>query len=214
MILVLENEVRPEIRYFVPEITRALSESRVYDFADEGGRPDVADVDGVVVAGSTAGVYEADEYPWMAEQRAFVRELVDEEVPTYGICFGHQLINEALGGTVEHVGLRAELVEVELADDPLFEGVEEVIPVIHGDVVTERGDGMAVVGSADYYENFATRHRDAPVWTTQYHPEFTARLADRVEADFEWQENEHSFDEVTAVRSLANFERLATSGAY
>lgn len=220
MLLVLENEIDPETRYFVPEIVRHLRsaeadvEIEVYDYASEGGQPSLRGVEGVVVGGSTAGVYEAETYPWMNEQKEFVRDLVARRMPTLGVCFGHQLVNDALGGHVEHHGLHAELVRADLRDVPLFEGVSPIIPAVHGDVVTKRGTGLFSIASTNGYENFATRHRDAPVWTVQYHPEFTERLKARIAADFDWTENRRSFADVTASRTLSNFARLAaeTSG--
>lgn len=209
MLLVLENEVDPETRYFVPEIRRYLDDSEVYTYADEGGRPSLESVDGVVVSGSTAGIYERDDYPWMDDALALVEELVEREIPTLGVCFGHQLLNTALGGRVEHRGLTNELVRATLDSDPIFEGVNDVIPAVHGDHVVERGEDMEVIASTDYYENFATRHHDAPVWTMQYHPEFTGDLLPRIESDFDWQENDLSFEDVSVEQTLRNFEELA-----
>ena len=70
---------------------------------------------------------------------------------------------------------------------------------------------MRVIGSVEGYENFATRHRNAPVWTVQYHPEFTDRLKSRIRADFGWTENRHSFEDVTAARTLSNFAQLVNA---
>jgi GMP synthase (glutamine-hydrolysing) len=207
MILVLENEVDLEERYLVDEMTRYLPRSEVYDYAREGGQPDLSEVDGVVVGGSTAGVYEEDENRWMREQKELIRELVERRVPVLGICFGHQIVNDALGGTVEYSGVRrAELVSANLGDDPLFDGVSDVVPVLHSDFVTETGEGMEVVGTAEYYDSFATRHRDAPVWTVQYHPEFTPNVKHLGNG---WSENHLSFGDSTATRTLENFYALA-----
>lgn len=213
MLLVLENEVDPDKRYFVPEIVRYLSEYDVYPFAEDGGRPSLDEVDGVVVSGSTAGVYDRDVYSWMDEEAELIRELVDREVPTLGVCFGHQLVNDALGGRVEHRGLTNELVRADLTDDSLFEGVNDVIPAVHGDHVVETGERMEPVASAPHSENFATRHRDAPVWTVQYHPEFTDRLLPRIERDFGWQDNDLSFADVSVEETFRNFERLAVDAS-
>lgn len=209
VILVLENEVDPDTRYFVPEIVRYLpDEVTIHDAVHEGGRPSFRDIDGVVLAGSTAGVYDADEHSWIAEEKTFVHDLLTHQIPTLGICFGHQLVNDALGGRIEHQGLKAELVEANLRDDPLFESVSSTIPAVHGDVVVKSGSGMESIASVENYEFFAARHADAPIWTIQYHPEFTARLRERIARDFGWRENDHSFEDVTASRTLSNFSRL------
>ncbi|MGQ4554583.1 glutamine amidotransferase-related protein [Halobellus sp. GM3] len=212
MIVVFENEVDPDTRYFVPAIRRHLEAAgarvRVYPYAEQGGRPDALDdADGVVLSGSTAGVYESNSHPWMDELREVVRELRDERVPTLGVCFGHQIVNDALGGRVEHRGLHSGIESVSLADDPLFAGVGSRVPMIHGDFVVELGEGMAPIATADYYEYLGTRHRDAPLWTVQYHPEFTAAQLPNIESTFEWPSNDRDrdFGDVTAERTFANF---------
>lgn len=218
VILVLENEVDPDGRYFVPEIRRHLEAAgatvRVHPYADTGGRPDlVGDADAVVLSGSTAGVYETATYPWMDDLRELVRDLRDDRVPTLGICFGHQLVNDAFGGRVEHRGLRKGIETVRLGDDPLFEGVGARVPIVHGDFVVELGEGLRPIADADYHEHIATRHRDAPVWTVQYHPELTAALLPRIDEDFGWPEDpdDRDFDGVTVERTLANFADLAAA---
>ncbi len=208
MLLVLENEVDPTFRYFVHEMATYLPEHRVYDYANEGGQPSLSGVDGVVVAGSTAGVYEREEYSWMEAEMELVRELVEREMPTLGVCFGHQIVNHALGGAVEHRGLTNELVRANLADDPIFDGVSPVVPAVHGDHVTELGEGMEPIASAEHNDYFATRHRDAPLWTTQFHPEFTGALLPRVSADFGWEETDLSFADVNGQRVFESFARL------
>ncbi|KTG11054.1 GMP synthase [Haloprofundus marisrubri] len=213
--------MNPKANYFVHELASYFPDAVVHDYARDGGPrtvaalddiesvDDVSTVDGVVLSGSTAGVYESDAYPWMDDQRTLVRDLLNENVPTLGVCFGHQLVNDALGGTVEHRGLKATLVSLDLADDPLFSGVDETVPMVHGDVVVDAGTGMEPIASADYYPLVATRHENAPLWTTQFHPEFTSALHGRVRRDFGWTDSERTFDEVTAARVFENFRRLA-----
>ena len=147
-------------------------------------------------------MYEADE------------ALVDHRIPTLGICFGHQIINAALGGTVKRRSLTAGLVRADLDIIPLFDDVEPVVPALHADHVTERSDCMERIGSTHHCHNFATRHRSAPVWTVQYHPELTEAIAtERVVSEFGWETGEFSHEESTATRTLSNFRRLAGRSA-
>ncbi|MXR40405.1 type 1 glutamine amidotransferase [Halobaculum sp. WSA2] len=209
MILVLDNAV--DGGYMAGEIVHFLPEARAYNYPNEDGDPNLDDVDGVVIGGSGAGVYDEPDQPWIADQKRLARRLVEEGVPTLGICFGHQILNAALGGAVEDSGTtRLHLRDAEFDDEPLFNGVEPTVPVLHSDVVTELGDGMEVIGRADYYEYFATRHRDSPVWSVQYHPEFTPRIVDEYDG---WEESARSFEESTATRTLANFADLVESYA-
>jgi GMP synthase-like glutamine amidotransferase len=56
--------------------------------------PDQADA--WLVTGSRHGVY--DDLPWIEPLKAFLRACIAARVPVVGICFGHQLLAEALGG--------------------------------------------------------------------------------------------------------------------
>ncbi|MXV62589.1 type 1 glutamine amidotransferase [Natronorubrum sp. JWXQ-INN-674] len=215
-ITVVRNEVDPDAEYHCDALAEFVSDAapgaRELDYPG-GERPDLERADGVVLTGSTAGVYEADERPWITEQERLVRELLDREIPTLGVCFGHQIVNRALGGTVEHVGTTARPVEAELDDDPLFEGVSPVVPVLHGDVVTESGDGLEIIGSADYYCAFATRHRTAPLWTVQFHPEFTPDLRERLAAEADWTEDACRLDDSDAYRVIENFASIVADSS-
>lgn len=205
---VVRSEPDPDSEYHCDALASWFPEAATVDFV-AGDRVPLEEVDGVVLSGSTAGVYEADDRPWIAEQESLVRELVDREIPTLGVCFGHQVVNAALGGTVEAAGMTTALVEAELGDDPIFDAVEPVVVSLHGDVVTELGDGLAPIASADHARIFGTRHRTAPVWTVQFHPEISAEHREDLTERFDWDERTFSFDDVTPGRVLENFERLA-----
>jgi GMP synthase (glutamine-hydrolysing) len=204
---VVRNEVDSDCEYHCDAVAARVPDAVEIDFV-AGERPPLEDADGVVLTGSTAAVYEADRRPWIADQEALVRDLVDREIPTLGVCFGHQVANAALGGTVENVGTTATLVETDLADDPLLEGVDPVVPAVHGDAVTEPGEGMDVIAAADHAPVFGTRHRSAPLWTVQFHPEITAAVRDRLVADFDWEAGQFSFEDVSADRVFENFRAL------
>lgn len=205
---VVRNEVDPECEYHCNALAAQFPTAEEIDFVG-GERVPLDEVDGVVLTGSTAAVYESDSRSWITEQEGLVRELVDREIPTLGVCFGHQVVNSALGGTVEEVSTTATLVEATLADDPLFDGVDPVVVSLHSDVVTESGKDMEIIASADHARVFGTRHRIAPLWIVQFHPEITASHRDNLVADFRWQSEQFSFEDVTAGRVFENFVRLA-----
>jgi len=209
MILVLDNVIDPNYGCLTEEITAHFDGVTVVSVPEGEPLPPIDDrVEAAILTGSSASVYDGDS-PWIRREERAVRSLVDRRVPTLGICFGHQLINAALGGTVEERALTAGLVRATLDEALLFDGVKPVAPVLHADHVTDRGDPMQVIGSTDYCRNFATRHRSAPVWTVQYHPELTERIArDRVAPDVGWTAGGYSYDDSTARRTLANFRRL------
>jgi GMP synthase-like glutamine amidotransferase len=74
-------------------------EFSVYD-VEQGEYPaDIDEVDAYLITGSKSSVYE--DKPWIARLIDFVRELHRRGKKLVGICFGHQLVAQALGGKTE-----------------------------------------------------------------------------------------------------------------
>src|SRR5690349_13005764 len=61
--------------------------------------PDPATLEAVLITGSSAGVYD-NHLNWMEPLRAFIRAAYAIRTPMVGICFGHQIMADALGGDV------------------------------------------------------------------------------------------------------------------
>ena len=57
-------------------------------------------MDLLVVMGGPMGVYEEDKYPWLKEEKAFIRSVIAAGVKVLGICLGSQLIAEVAGAKV------------------------------------------------------------------------------------------------------------------
>jgi len=211
-IAVVRNEIDPDRTYHCDAIAGALESTPVtvheLDYP-AGERPDLESVDGLVLSGSTVGVYDAPEEPWIDDETSLVETVIEQRLPTLGICFGHQLVNVALGGTVEARESTCRPVDAELDDEPLFSGCSSVVPAVHGDYVTAVGEDLEVVASTDYYPAYATRHREAPLWTVQFHPELTEAHRERLVADFGWPPD-RGFEEITATRVLDNFVSLVS----
>lgn len=205
MILILDTEVQSDYRYLGPEIqhhTPGPTEYRA--FVDDPTVPELSAVDGVILSGSTASVYDREQHsPWLEREFDIIRQCVADRIPLLGICFGHQAVNVALGGKVVEATRRATFVEMERTQaDEILDGVSEVVPVLHADLVTELGDKMVQTASTDYNEYFCSRHSEAPVWTVQFHPEFTERVSDRPS---DWAPGAYRFEEVRTTQVFQNF---------
>ncbi|MDA9944687.1 type 1 glutamine amidotransferase, partial [Paracoccaceae bacterium] len=69
---------------------------------DEGeALPALEGYDGLWVMGGPMDVWQEEAYPWLIAEKAFIQEAVEEKgLPFLGLCLGHQLLAEALGGSV------------------------------------------------------------------------------------------------------------------
>lgn len=129
---------------------------------------------GVVLSGSSAHVQDRE--PWMVRAEASLREIVARGVPVFGVCFGHQLLAQALGGEVQPNprGREISTVTIErLGADPLLEGLDERFQAnaCHSDTVSRLPPDAVVLGrnAADAHQivRFAPR-----AYGVQFHPEF------------------------------------------
>ncbi|MGE3772819.1 MAG: type 1 glutamine amidotransferase [Gammaproteobacteria bacterium] len=144
--------------------------------AHEGDLPaHVDDCDAWLVSGSRAGVYEA--LPWMASLLDWVRGVYAAGRPQLGICFGHQLLAEALGGRtlrapagwgIGNVVLR---LRATTAGAPTREALS--LYMAHQDQVVTLPPGATWLAETEHcaHAMFAMGDR---VLGLQAHPEFTA----------------------------------------
>ena len=114
----------------------------------------------------------------MLEAEAYLREVVRQDVPTFGICFGHQILAQALGGEVRRnprgreIGTRR--IE-KLADDPIFDGIPDVFDanVTHIDTVVVLPRGATALAKNDLEDHHAIRFTET-CYGVQFHPELDA----------------------------------------
>jgi GMP synthase (glutamine-hydrolysing) len=145
----------------------------IHDGATPGS---LADCDGWVISGSPASVYE--DHEWIRTGEEIVRTALAEERAIVGICFGHQLIAQALGGRVEKAevgwGIGAQRYDT-VRPLPYLDGPTTTLLASHHDQVVELPTDATVWSSAEYCPNagFTVGER---MLTMQGHPEFTPSL--------------------------------------
>lgn len=129
----------------------------------------------VIVTGSPASVLERT--PWMLRSEAYLRHCADRGTPILGVCFGHQLLAQALGGEVQRNpnGREMGTVKLELLQrDALLD--EQAQPFLanmtHVDSVTRLPDGAEVLARSAKDPNAVVRFSER-VWGVQFHPEIT-----------------------------------------
>jgi len=135
---------------------------------------DLNEFDAYLITGSKSSVY--DKELWIEKLMEFVRELNKFQKKLIGICFGHQLVAEALGGRVEKspkgwgVGVHTHIFN-ELPEWHDGESREFNILVSHQDQVVQNAHGAKVLAGSDFCEN-AVCQLDDHILTFQGHPEF------------------------------------------
>ena len=131
-----------------------------------------ADADGWLVTGSKHGAYE--DHPFIPPLEAFIRACYAADVPLVGICFGHQIVAQALGGTVERfeggwsLGRKAYAIE---GAGPLH------LNAWHRDQVTRPPREARTLGTAEGCAHAVLAYGDR-ILTVQPHPEFDAGVID------------------------------------
>jgi len=136
---------------------------------------DIDEVDAYLITGSKTGVYE--DKPWIPPLMDFVRELHSAQKPTIGICFGHQLIAQALGGKTRKSdkgwGIGVHSYEMQETPGWMSEPRDNFsLLVSHQDQVEELPPGARVIASSDFCP-MAMVQVDDHMLTFQAHPEFT-----------------------------------------
>jgi GMP synthase (glutamine-hydrolysing) len=142
--------------------------------ARRGELPSQNETAALVITGSPESV--ASRAPWILLAERSVAALVDAGVPTLGICFGHQLLGQALGGLVEAnpSGREMGTVEVELQqEDPLLGAPPGrlLANMSHRDSIT-RLPARATVLARTRLEPYAAVRFAPRAWGVQFHPEF------------------------------------------
>jgi GMP synthase (glutamine-hydrolysing) len=123
----------------------------------------------VILSGGPSSVYERG-------APSIDAAIFEAGVPTLGICYGFQVMAQALGGTVEHTG-RAEFGRTPLlVTEPtsvLFAGLppEQSVWMSHGDSVSRAPDGFAVTASSTGATVAAFEDRARRMAGVQFHPE-------------------------------------------
>jgi GMP synthase-like glutamine amidotransferase len=140
--------------------------------------PDIDGLEAILVTGSAAGVY--DELQWIAPLEAFVRTAHHKNVPMVGVCFGHQLIAQALGGTVRKSekgwGLGRHVYDV-APHNGLIEGTRIALACSHQDQVITPPDGTTTFMSSDFTPYAGLLYAGGRTLSVQPHPEFSVGFA-------------------------------------
>ncbi len=140
--------------------------------------PDPRKVDAILITGAAAGVYDA--LDWMAPLEDFVRKAYVNQTPMVGVCFGHQLIAQALGGTVRKSekgwGIGRHVYQV-LPENGVIDGETIAVPCSHQDQVIEAPSDALTILSSEFTPHAGLLYANGTTLTVQSHPEFDVEFA-------------------------------------
>ncbi|HDX8426739.1 glutamine amidotransferase-related protein [Aeromonas veronii] len=150
-------------------------EFRVWSALDGELPEDLHECDAWLITGSRHDAYS--DIPWIQALRAWIRQAHDADVKLAGVCFGHQVIAQALGGEVvkstKGWGLGVS-VHPMLADEPWMAPARDHIRILasHQDQVALLPPGATRLAGNDFCPNFMFLQGDHIV-AIQGHPEFS-----------------------------------------
>ncbi len=146
-------------------------EFAVYDVVDNHFPSSPNDADAWLITGSKHGAYE--DHKWIPPLEDLIREIDQQKLPLVGICFGHQIIAQALGGKVEKFSGGWAVGHTEYT----FKGQPVSLNAWHQDQVVQLPQGAKVLGSNAHCQNAMISYGDH-IFTVQAHPEFSAAVVD------------------------------------
>jgi len=131
---------------------------------------ELQDCKGIILSGGPSSVYEEG-------APKFDKAVFEIGKPILGLCYGQQVMAQALGGKVEKGNVREfGTAELEILEKKgIFEGLEEkeTVWMSHGDKVAELPRGFEVIGRTQDCENAAVADREKGFFGLQFHPEVT-----------------------------------------
>lgn len=141
--------------------------------------PDLGAFDALLVMGGPMDVWEEDDHPWLIPEKTAIAEWIKSGRPFLGVCLGHQLMIEAMGGSCAKLP-RPELSVsniTRIVPDPILDDLPTHFPVLkwHGVAAANLPEDTTILAESDTCPVQAIRIGSC-AWGVQFHPEITADL--------------------------------------
>ena len=160
---------------------RGLEIAQTY-MGDTEKLPSLDDFDWLMVMGAPQHAWEEDKYPWLVMEKRFIANAISLDKIILGICFGAQLVAEALGGDIfsskhTEIGWHEVSLTPKGKKSFLFRGIPDRFLTFHchSDHFS-LPSGCTRLALNEPTENQAFICDDSPVVGLQFHPEYTRDL--------------------------------------
>lgn len=184
-LLVLQHVAAEHLGRFAPLFAQDGAEVTTVALDAGDAIPPLDAFDGIWALGGPMQVWDEAEHPWLIAEKAAIKEAVQtRNMPYFGLCLGHQLLADALGGSV---GLSATpevgVLPVTLTDagrrSPIFQGLEPTLSCTqgHGAEVTDPPAGAIVLAQSPDCRVQALQVNDT-AFSLQFHSELTLDMVD------------------------------------
>ncbi|PPC79384.1 glutamine amidotransferase [Pokkaliibacter plantistimulans] len=135
-----------------------------------------------IITGSWSMV--TDHLSWSEYTAQWIRDAMAIDMPLFGVCYGHQLMAHALGGTVDYhpAGLEIGCQEIELLPDAESDSLMQSLPprfiahLTHLQTVLQPPENAVALARSSHDRHQILRYGPNAI-STQFHPEFTPDIS-------------------------------------
>ena len=149
----------------------------IVDCQNKETMPSIDEVKGIIITGSHSMV--TDYETWSVNVSNWLKKIVNTDIPVLGICYGHQLLADMLGGQVGYnpKGMEVGACEITLSEDGKCDKLFSILPdkfkgyEAHSQSVLKLPIEAKILAYNEHDAIQAFSYKNH-IWGTQFHPEF------------------------------------------
>lgn len=171
--------------WFIKGLNIDRDRVKTYKVFEKTHFPDTQNLIGIIITGSSFML--TDEHMWSKMTIEWLKQFVDSKIPILGVCYGHQLLANMLGGKVDwnpkgrEIGQITMHLTTDAYKDKLLSGSINLqtknikLLASHQQSVIELPASATLLGNTKLDPNHCFCYEDH-IWGLQFHPEFTSEI--------------------------------------